>query len=233
MYHKRSEHLIIMAKFKIIAFMFLALALLAGVPSGSDLFSYVDQDGTRIFTNIGARGGSVPDLEMPVKSLGIDSSRISRESVYYEDIINHYASEHKISGDLVKAVIQVESNYDPYAVSSKDCKGLMQLHPDTASRFGVEDVFNPEENISGGIKYLSFLMNHFDNNLNFALAAYNSGENTVKKYKGIPPYPETINYVEKVKSLAGLEDKPDTQKRRAVKIVRTVDENGNVMLSNF
>ena len=233
MYHNIDKYPVIMKSFQIYLLLILILGLLGGVSSGNDLFSYVDDSGTLIFTNIGARGGVSPDIETPVKSLGIDSARISRDSIYYEDIISHYASKHHVSEDLVKAVIQVESNYDPYAVSSKNCKGLMQLHPDTASRFGVENVFNPEENISGGIKYLSFLMDHFDNNLNFALAAYNSGEKTVERYKGIPPYPETISYVKKVKSLAGIEDEPEIQTRRAATILRTVDGNGNVMLSNF
>ena len=209
------------------------LILLSGVSSGRDLYSYVDGNGIRILSNIGSRGGSPADLETPVASLGIKSNKISSDYIYYEDIINHYSSKYNVSADLVKAMIQVESNYDPYAVSAKNCKGLMQLHPDTALRYGVEDVFNPEENISGGIRYFSFLMGHFDQDLDFALAAYNSGENTVKKYKGIPPYPETINYIKKVRSLAGIEEEKENEFRRPVRITRTVDNDGNVTLSNY
>jgi len=208
------------------------LMSLIGPLAGRDLYSYVDESGIRIFSNIGLRGGSQADIVTPIAGKGIDSDRISPDSVYYEDIISHYSAEHHVSPDLVKAMIQVESNYDPYAVSAKNCKGLMQLHPDTAERFGVNDIFNPEENISGGIRYFSFLMEHFDQDMDFALAAYNSGENTVKKYNGIPPYPETINYVKQVKSLAGMEEDQESMESRLVRITRTVDSSGNVMLTN-
>jgi hypothetical protein len=239
MYHIYSDTLRItkqytnMAKLGKHILLILIMAATAGALSGKDLYSYVDVNGTRVFSNIGTRGGTSADIEAPAASLGIDSQRISPDSIYYEDIINHYSSEFNVSADLVKAMIQVESNYDPYAVSAKNCKGLMQLHPDTASRFGVEDVFNPEENISGGVRYFSFLMDHFDQDLNFALAAYNSGENTVKKYRGVPPYPETINYVKKVKSLAGVREEQKTRERLPVKIIRTVDSAGNILLTNF
>lgn len=210
-----------------------ALICLGGTIIGNDLYSYVNSDGIKVYTNIGARKAPRIDAETPIESLGIDSDRISPEAVYYEDVIQHYSSRHQVSEDLVKAVIQVESNYDPFAVSVKNCKGLMQLHPDTARRFGVKDVFNPEENIAGGIKYLGFLIDHFDDNLDFALAAYNSGENTVKKYNGIPPYPETIRYVEKVKSLAGILEAREETRERPVRINRIIDSAGNVTLTNF
>lgn len=239
MYHIYSDKVRIteqytnMAKLGKHILLIIIIAAAAGAVSGKDLYSYVDVNGTRILSNIGTRGGSSPDIETPKASLGINSRKISPDYIYYEDIINHYSSEFNVSADLVKAMIQVESNYDPYAVSTKNCKGLMQLHPDTASRFGVEDVFNPEENISGGVRYFSFLMDHFDQDLNFALAAYNSGENTVKKYKGIPPYPETISYVKKVKSLAGFQEEQKDRTRPPVKITRTVDSAGNILLTNF
>ena len=213
--------------------MIMVLTSLAGSPAGSDLYSYVDKHGTRVFTNIGYRNATPSQSETRVSGFGINTNRISPDAIYYEDIIQHYASRHQVSEDLVKAMIQVESNYDPYAVSIKNCKGLMQLHPDTASRFGVKDVFNPEENIAGGIKYLSFLMDHFDQNLNFALAAYNSGENSVKRFNGIPPYPETINYVKKVRSLAGMEEEQAPPRSRPVIINRVLDSSGNITLTNY
>lgn len=222
-----------MTKIEKYILLILTLIFLAGVPTGNDLYSYVDESGTRILSNIGFRGGISADIEAPAANLGINSATISSDSIYYEDIISHYSSEHHVPADLVKAMIQVESNFDPYAVSVKNCKGLMQLHPDTAVRFGVDDIFNPEENISGGVRYFSFLMEHFDQNMDFALAAYNSGENTVKKYKGIPPYPETVNYVKKVKSLAGMEEDQKKGERRPARITRTVDSAGNVLLTNY
>ena len=92
---------------------------------------------------------------------------------------------------------QVESDYDPFAVSPKGCKGLMQLHPDTAHRFGVDDIFHPEDNLNGGIKYLLSLIGRFNGDLPLILAAYNAGENAVIRHQGIPPYEETVNYVKR------------------------------------
>ncbi len=108
---------------------------------------------------------------------------------------------HGVDAELIKAIIRVESNYNPLAVSVKGCKGLMQLHPDTARRFGVTDIFDPAQNIEGGVKYLKFLIEYFKNDIPKVLAGYNAGENAVTRYKGIPPYRETKEYVKKVESL--------------------------------
>jgi len=98
---------------------------------------------------------------------------------------------------LVDSVIQVESNYNPFAVSPKGAQGLMQLMPATARRFGVKDSFDARQNIEGGVKYLKFLQDMFKDD-RLALAAYNAGERAVTKYGNVPPYPETVNYVAKV-----------------------------------
>ena len=99
---------------------------------------------------------------------------------------------------LVDSVIQVESNYNPFAVSPKGAQGLMQLIPATAQRFGVANVFNPVENIEGGAKYLRYLLDLYHDSFPLALAAYNAGERAVAKYGGVPPYSETRNYVTEV-----------------------------------
>jgi soluble lytic murein transglycosylase-like protein len=98
---------------------------------------------------------------------------------------------------LVDSVIQVESNYNPFAVSPKGAQGLMQLMPATAQRFGVTDSFDPKQNIEAGVRYLKFLEDTFQDD-RLAIAAYNAGEKAVTKYKDVPPYPETVNYVAKV-----------------------------------
>src|SRR5258708_810987 len=98
---------------------------------------------------------------------------------------------------LVDSVIQVESNYSPFAVSPKGAQGLMQLMPATAQRFGVTDSFDPKQNIEAGVRYLKFLQNTFQDD-RLAIAAYNAGEKAVAKYKDVPPYPETVSYVAKV-----------------------------------
>jgi soluble lytic murein transglycosylase-like protein len=98
---------------------------------------------------------------------------------------------------LVDSVIQVESNYNPFAVSPKGAQGLMQLMPATAQRFGVTDSFDPKQNIEAGVRYLKFLQDTFQDD-RLAIAAYNAGEKAVTKYKDVPPYPETVSYVAKV-----------------------------------
>jgi soluble lytic murein transglycosylase-like protein len=113
----------------------------------------------------------------------------------FDEAVVRIASEHALPPQLIHSVIRVESNYNPYAVSSKGALGMMQLVPETARRFGVRNVFNPVENIQGGAKYLRYLLDLFDGSYPLALAAYNAGEGAVARYGGIPPYPETQNYV--------------------------------------
>jgi soluble lytic murein transglycosylase-like protein len=98
----------------------------------------------------------------------------------------------------VKAVIMAESNYNPRAISKMGARGLMQLMPATAEALGVEDCFNPEHNIHGGVRYLRQLLDRFDGNIELALAAYNAGSRKVRKYNGIPPFRATQIYIEKV-----------------------------------
>jgi hypothetical protein len=115
--------------------------------------------------------------------------------------IEDAAAVYGVSSDLVRAVIGVESEFDAYAVSSKGAQGLMQLMPSTARRFGVGNAFDARQNIFGGVQYLRFLLDLFSGDLTLAIAAYNSGENAVLRYKGVPPYKETQGYVRKVQAL--------------------------------
>ncbi len=113
-------------------------------------------------------------------------------------IVASVAAENSLPAELLHSVIQVESNYNPSAISPKGAQGLMQLMPDTARRFGVPDSFDPAENIQGGAKYLKYLLDLYKGDYPRALAAYNAGEKAVAKYGGIPPYAETQDYVVKV-----------------------------------
>lgn len=114
--------------------------------------------------------------------------------------VERVARENQLSPQLIHSVIRAESNYDPYAVSPKGAFGLMQLIPATARRFGVSDVFDPADNIQGGARYLKYLLELYKGDNAMALAAYNAGEGAVARYGGIPPYPETRNYVTQVRS---------------------------------
>ncbi len=116
----------------------------------------------------------------------------------FSEEIYRASKKHGVNPSLITAVIEAESNFRPNAVSPKGAIGLMQIMPKTAIRFNVTDPFNPHQNIDGGTRYLRYLLSLFGNNMKLALAAYNAGENTVKKYGTIPPYEETTSYVRKV-----------------------------------
>jgi soluble lytic murein transglycosylase-like protein len=132
-----------------------------------------------------------------------------------EDAVARIAAEHSLPPQLIHSVIKVESNYNPYAVSNKGALGIMQLIPETARRFGVKNVFNPEENIQGGARYLRYLLDLFEGSYPLALAAYNAGEAAVARYGGIPPYPETQNYVILVRRQLELAKKATEARRPA------------------
>jgi soluble lytic murein transglycosylase-like protein len=127
----------------------------------------------------------------------------SKRANDYTPMIETVCNKYSVDPKLVKAVIQVESAYNSNALSRAGAIGLMQLMPATASRFGVKEIRDPQENIHGGVKYLRFLLDRFDNDLTLAVAAYNAGEGAVDRFQGVPRYAETQNYVRKVLSLYG------------------------------
>ena len=160
--------------------------LLAVAPLDAQVRLVTRSNGTRLISNFGA-SGHANDLAWLAKQRNRASS--------YDSIIERHAHRFAVDPVLVRAVIQVESDFNPRCVSRKGARGLMQLIPETAKRYGVADIFDPEQNIGGGVHYLSDLLDMFNNDLPRALAAYNAGENAVLKYAGIPPYDETTTYV--------------------------------------
>ena len=127
----------------------------------------------------------------------------AKAPAHVRSIVHKLAPKYDLDPRLVLAVIAVESNFHTAAVSPKNAQGLMQLIPDTAKRFGVQDPFNPSDNIRGGMQYLRWLLKTFNGNLSLALAGYNAGEKAVERHKGVPPYDETRQYVQKVHQLYG------------------------------
>jgi soluble lytic murein transglycosylase-like protein len=124
------------------------------------------------------------------------------------DLVDTIAARHNIDPKLVLAIIAVESNFNVSARSPKNAMGLMQLIPDTADRFNIKNAFDAAQNIKGGIKYLRWLLSYYQGNVALAAAAYNSGEKTVDRYRGVPPYPETKKYVNRVMNLYRLQSHP-------------------------
>jgi soluble lytic murein transglycosylase-like protein len=166
--------------------------------SYADMYSYIDENGVQHYTNIPPIDGRYR-LKWRTKRTFTRPNGTYNYPKSYEDEILRAAKQYDIDPDLVKAVIKVESNFNSTAVSQKGAIGVMQLMPETAQDYSVNDPFNPIENINGGTRYLRDLMEMFNGNLQLALAAYNAGQNAVIKYGfRIPPYAETIDYVERV-----------------------------------
>jgi len=177
---------------KLITMIMLVLPVVMGVsPAAADIYRYVDAQGRVHFTDTPTHGRwNMYIKEKPAAGAGHHS---------YLEIIRQHARSYRLEEALVKAVIKVESDYQARTVSRKGAQGLMQLIPETARDLNVHNPFDPDENIRGGSQYLRKMLDLFNEDLELALAAYNSGPTTVKRYGGIPPYDETRNYVKRVK----------------------------------
>lgn len=137
------------------------------------------------------------------KKSALETAYSSSKNQNFDTFIQRAAKKSGINANLIHALISVESSYEPCAISPKGAEGLMQLMPFTADRYGVKDSCDPEDNINGGVEYLGDLLKRYDGNGRLALAAYNAGEGAVDKYKGIPPYDETIQYIGKIEKILG------------------------------
>ena len=156
----------------------------AGATAAQMLFSYVETC---------YACGALPGVDFGTVRLNMDA---------YAAEVRAAAQEFGVDEAVVRAIIHAESAFRPNAVSHAGAQGLMQLIPDTATRFGVADVFDPNQNIRGGVQYLAWLLKRFDNDLTLAAAGYNAGEGAVDRYGGVPPYAETQRYVQRVGQLA-------------------------------
>ncbi|RJQ20596.1 MAG: DUF4124 domain-containing protein [Nitrospiraceae bacterium] len=197
---------------------FFLLATMCTV-SFADIYKYVDESGVTYYTNAPESTGSKRVL--PEKK---DNAKPSD----YNEIIESKSSKYRIEPSLVKAVIAVESNWNYNAVSKKGALGLMQLMPSTARDMAVSNPLDPEENIEGGVRYLRFLLDRFNEDLPLALAAYNAGFRTVENQGGIPAITETEQYVEKVLSIY----KGHAAIARPAQIYKVTLDDGTVLFTN-
>ncbi|MEZ5539879.1 MAG: lytic transglycosylase domain-containing protein [Pseudomonadales bacterium] len=174
--------------------------LVTNVPRYDYAYKLIGQDknveGVSKF--MGRKGRTAADWPMWASSSSYKRKWVN--SSLYDDYIRTSAAKYGVEAALVKAVIQVESNFDPEAVSHAGARGLMQLMPSTAGQYslGMQQIYNPQRNIDAGVRHLAYLKTLFPGNLPFVVAAYNAGENNVVKYNGIPPFPETQDYVKKI-----------------------------------
>ncbi|MCK4503333.1 MAG: lytic transglycosylase domain-containing protein [Desulfuromonadales bacterium] len=164
----------------------IAIVLSLPVAAQAGIYRYVDDHGRIHFTNV-------------PKTTKFRFYRSEGDKYRIDSLIDHFADKFNLNRSLLKAVIRVESNFDPKVISSKGAQGLMQLMPETALEVGVTNPFDPSDSIYGGSLYLRKMLDSFDLNLDYALAAYNAGPGAVRKYGGIPPFEETQNYVKLVK----------------------------------
>jgi soluble lytic murein transglycosylase len=180
-----------------LAIALLLLAALVATPAAADrqIYTFVDDRGVTHFTNIPPRDDRYQPVP-PREPRGFTLGRIPK-NWGYDGLIGLTARENQVQPALVKAVIAAESNFDAGAVSRKGARGLMQLMPATADSLGVEDPFEPSDNVRGGTRYLRSMLDRYGD-LTRAVAAYNAGPSAVDRYGGVPPYRETQDYVNRV-----------------------------------
>ena len=201
-------------------------ACLAAAARAEQIVLVTDSQGNKVYVNV---------EEPPLGALRTATSSLKHVTPppEIEKLVQQTAKRYKVDPKLVRAVIQVESDYDPQALSSKGAMGLMQLIPETAQRYGVRNPYNAKQNIDGGVNYLKHLLETFNGDVTLTLAAYNAGENAVIRRGGVPRIPETVNYVRKVRNLydegrgSGAQAADSSQSKPAT-IYRYVDAAGVV-----
>jgi len=183
----------------------LATLLLSGASvCHAEIYIHQQDDGTTWFSDRKSLGSDYQLIRTygrptATKSChGVNKKILSQRAEPHIDWLDHYSKVYKLDPRLVRAVIDVESCFDPYAVSRVGAQGLMQLMPATAKELGVSEPFNARQNIRGGVSYLRQMLNRYDDKIELALAAYNAGPTAVDKYNGIPPYRETQGYVKRI-----------------------------------
>jgi soluble lytic murein transglycosylase-like protein len=220
--------------------------------------AYVNSSGRLVFTNLVDENAQKPvNPVTPVLRETSSDILVHKMPVELRSLVDTISTNHGVDPALVRAVMKTESNFNRFARSPKGAMGLMQLIPETGRRYGVSDFYDPQQNIEGGVRYLRFLLEKFNGNVDLALAGYNAGENLVQRLGRIPRIPETTNYVRKIRAMYNSSSAPvvsapammaaalpsGTQpgtttamaaaKDEAPRIYRVVDERGVVHFSNI
>ncbi|MCL2625199.1 MAG: lytic transglycosylase domain-containing protein [Cystobacterineae bacterium] len=202
------------------------LALWVGVVSAEEgkIYKYIGENGTTVYTNVPrgrdkAKASAIPkSAQMGAGATGAQNAVFQAKYEPFEEMVLACAQKYQLPAALLKAVMHVESAFEPGAVSPKGAVGLMQLMPQTAQQLAVENLVDADANIEAGARYLRILSDLFEGNMVQTLAAYNAGPNAVKKYGGqIPPYAETQLYVRKVLSLYFVYQYKNTQRKEEPK----------------
>ena len=184
-------------------------ALLGAAPAHADQWIYLQRqpDGVRSYSDRKPEAGSFTRLKVTgrptatASCAGLTPVSMQQRAERYASLIRKHATAHGVEPDLVSAVMRVESCYDARAVSRSGARGLMQLMPATAIELGVNDSFDPEQNVGGGVRYLARMLKRFNNDVRLGLAAYNAGPEAVAAFKDVPPFPDTQSYVKRILKL--------------------------------
>jgi soluble lytic murein transglycosylase-like protein len=203
--------------------------------------TFVNATGRVVYTNL---IDDPPPAVATSPAVAPDSDDLIETPAWLRALVDAISANHGVDAALVRAVIKTESNFNRWATSSKGALGLMQLIPSTGHRYGVRDFFDPQQNIDGGVRYLKFLLQKFNGDLDLSLAAYNAGENLVERLGRIPPIPETVNYVRRVRAIYNKPSVPAiaageqaaviaTASPEPPKIFKTVDARGVIHFSNI
>jgi soluble lytic murein transglycosylase-like protein len=185
------------------------LALLAAVPAHAEQWIYMQRqpDGVRSYSDKKPEQGSYAKIKVTgrptatASCAGLTPVSMQARAERYAPLITKHATAHGVEPTLVSAVVRVESCYDARAVSRSGARGLMQLMPATAIELGVNDSFDPEQNVGGGVRYLARMLKRFNNDVRLALAAYNAGPESVATFRDVPPFPDTQSYVTRILKL--------------------------------
>ena len=211
-------------------------------PCSGEIYTYRDKNAHLVLTDAPQGKHRVHRKRHPAgKTKSKESKHHGTHALVSKDheinrLVEKYAVLYDLDERLLHAVIRTESDYDSTAVSRKGAMGLMQLMPDTGKQYGVEDFFDPEENIRAGAKHLKSLLDRYFGDTRMALAAYNAGITAVDRYNGVPPFQETQNYVSRIISLVNGEDNVNSgtvSRPQRTTIYRYKDANGRICLTNI